>query len=111
MLLWLDYLTQAFSVLGLIGAGFGIYVFATHRDRWAIAAAISCTLGVVLPFWGYTIPGVLANVLVPYTIPGAILSFVLNIVPWYYLLPYATPKPKGRQRRPGNQPRRSGGRR
>lgn len=103
--------SQIFMFVGFVGALVGAYLYYRDRDRRVLAAAISCALGVLLPFYGYTIPGVLANFLVPYTIPGSVVSFGLNVVPWFFLLPLTLPrsrrKPQGKQARS----RRSGGRR
>jgi hypothetical protein len=95
---WIDRAAQLFQMLGLIGAGLGIYVFVKNRSPWAALATLSCAVGFILPFYWLQIPAALINWLVPYTKTGIGVSLLLNVGPWIYLLPNALPDVKRRRR-------------
>lgn len=94
---WIGSVVQLSQFFGLMGILLGIYVYAKSRNVWTVVATLPCAIGFLAPFMGVNVP--LYQILYPHSVHGVVISLLLTVAPWFYLLPFTLPpQPKSRRK-------------
>ncbi|MFZ5816772.1 MAG: hypothetical protein ACOY93_15985 [Bacillota bacterium] len=99
---WISEAIKISQFFGFVGILLGIYAYTKSRNMWTVVASLLCAVGFLAPFFGTNVP--LYQILYPHSYHGVVISFLLTLGPWFYLLPFTVPastkarrKPKGRR--------------
>lgn len=94
---WIATLVKLSQLFGLLGIILGIYVYAKTRNIRTVVATTACAVGFLAPFFGVDVP--LYQVLYPHSVHGVVISLMLTVGPWFYLLPFTVPAQPRRRRK------------
>lgn len=86
---WIGSAVQLSQFFGFLGVLLGIYVYLKNRQISIVVATLPCAVGFLAPFFGTDVP--LYQVLYPHSLHGVVISFLLTVGPWFYLLPFTVP--------------------
>lgn len=94
---WFGAAVQFSQFMGFIGIILGAYVYLKTRNPWTVVATLSCAVGFMAPFFGTDVP--FRSVLYPYSYHGVVISLLLTVGPWFYLLPLTVDAPSKKRRK------------